>query len=214
MLRLQPQEEILMKKGGKIRQKQKQRQSVNIKNIITIDKRTPTRKKGKPAQKRQSTSPPQQQFQAPGVQYPFINLLRPQSNEPRGVSLTGATAGEANNNVMATIKKTQEITEGKLNTRIDDMQSKLVSDFNQLSHVVVGIHQFLSGYDKDTTQQKQKPKPLEEPQEEQKGEQKGYVVDPTSAEMMERYYKRKKERQQRLADKEVEQPPEMFLGFS
>lgn len=201
MLRLQPEESILMKKGGKIRQKQKQRQSVNIKNIITIDKKTPTRRKGKPAQKRQSTSPPQQQFQAPGVQYPFINLLRPQSNEPRGVTLTGATAGEANNNVMATVRKTQEITEGKLNARIDDMQSKLVSDFNNLSHVVVGIHQFLSTYDK-------------EQKGEQKEEQKGYKIDPKSGEMVARYYKRKEEREKKIAEREQEQPPEMELEFS
>jgi len=205
MLRLQPEESILMKKGGKIRQKQKQRQSVNIKNIITIDKKTPTRRKGKPAQKRQSTSPPQQQFQAPGVQYPFINLLRPQSNEPRGVTLTGATAGEANNNVMATVRKTQEITEGKLNARIDDMQSKLVGDFNKLSHVVVGIHQFLSTYDKE---QKGEQKG------EQKEEQKGYKIDPKSGEMVARYYKRKEEREKKIAEREREQPPEMGLEFS
>jgi hypothetical protein len=214
MLHLQPEESILMKKGGKIKQKQKQkqRQSVNIKNIITIDKKTPTRRKGKTAQKRQSTSPPQQQFQAPGVQYPFINLLRPQSNEPRGVSLTGATAGEANNNVMATVRKAQEITEGKLNTRIDDMQSKLVGDFDSLSRVVVGIHQFLSTYDKDT---KQKPKQLEEKKEEKKEEYSAsgdLIIDGKTT--MERYLERKKIRERRLAEREQAEPPDIGLEYS
>ena len=180
-----PREEaMLMKKGGKIKQKQKQKQTVNIKNIITIDKKTPTRRKGKTAPKRQpQQTPPQTQYLGTGVQYPFINLLRPQSNDTRGVALTGATSAEANNNVMATIRKTQEITEGKLNARIDDMTSTIAGDLNTLGRVVLGIHQFLST---DPIQDKGKRQ-----QEEQDEEQKEHRRDVTDA------YRARKEARER-----------------
>lgn len=158
-----PQEHALMKKGGKIKQKQKQKQSVNIKNIITIDRKPTTRRKAKPAPKRQpQQTPPQTQYLGTGVQYPFINLLRPQSNDTRGVAFTGATATEANNNIMATIRKSQEITEGKLNARIDDMTSTIAGDYNTLSRVVLGIHQFLAT---DPIQEKGKQPPNQEQKE-------------------------------------------------
>ena len=172
MLRF-PEEDMLMKKGGKIRQKQKQKQTVNIKNIITIDKKTPTRRKGKTAPKRQpQQTPPQTQYLGTGVQYPFINLLRPQSNDTRGVSVTSATAGEANNNVMATIRKTQEITEGKLNARIDDMTSTISGHLNTLGRVVLGIHQFLA-----TDPIQDKGKTQQEEQDEERKENRQDVTD-------------------------------------
>jgi hypothetical protein len=120
-----PQEHALMlKRGGKVKHKTKQtrktkgKQAVNIKNIITINRGGGGR--GKPSQPAQpaQTRP---QYQGIGTLLPFLSMLRPQSNDTRSVSVTSATAGEANNNVMDTIRKTQEITESKLNALIDDM---------------------------------------------------------------------------------------------
>lgn len=192
MYRLQPEEEMLMKKGGKIKQKQKQKQSVNIKNIITIDRKTPTRKKTKSAPKRQpQQTPPQTKYLGTGVQYPFINLLRPQSNDTRGVTLTGATATEANNNIMATIRKSQEITEGKLNARIDDMTSTIAKDLK------LGIYQFLASRYKGKPppdQEEGKPKTEEPKTGEQKEEEQGRI------DVTERYLARKAAREARQTE--------------
>ena len=78
------------------------------------------------------------------------------------MALTGATSAEANNNVMATIRKTQEITEGKLNARIDDMQSQLLKQFdNMRTQTVADFNQAIIGAVKDFN---------EEQQDEEKGE--------------------------------------------
>ena len=133
-----PQEHALMlKRGGKVKHKTKQtrktkgKQAVNIKNIITIN-RGGGGGRGKPSQPAQ----PRPQYQGIGTLLPFLSMLRPQSNDTRSVSVTSATAGEANNNVMDTIRKTQEITEGKLNARIDDMGSQFYQDITELTQTV------------------------------------------------------------------------------
>ena len=132
-----PQEHALMlKRGGKVKHKTKQtrktkgKQAVNIKNIITIN-RGGGGGRGKPSQPAQ----PRPQYQGIGTLLPFLSMLRPQSNDTRSVSVTSATAGEANNNVMDTIRKTQEITEGKLNARIDDMEGQLTKDFREIARM-------------------------------------------------------------------------------
>ena len=135
-----PQEHALMlKRGGKVKHKTKQtrktkgKQAVNIKNIITINRGGGGRKPSQPAQ-------PRPQYQGIGTLLPFLSMLRPQSNDTRSVSVTSATAGEANNNVMDTIRKTQEITEGRLNARIDDMGSQIYKDVTELTQTVGTVY--------------------------------------------------------------------------
>ena len=137
-----PQEHALMlKRGGKVKHKTKQtrktkgKQAVNIKNIITIN-RGGGGGRGKPSQPAQ----PRPQYQGIGTLLPFLSMLRPQSNDTRSVSVTSATAGEANNNVMDTIRKSQEITEGKLNARIDDMGSQIYKDVTELTQTVGTVY--------------------------------------------------------------------------
>lgn len=133
-----PEEAMMLKRGGRATTKSKTRrtkgkQAVNIKNIITIN-RGGGGGRGKPSQPAQ---PAQQrpQYQGIGTLLPFLSMLRPQSNDTRSVAVTGATAGEANNNVMDTIRKAQEITEGKLNARIDDMGGQLTKDFREIARM-------------------------------------------------------------------------------
>ena len=134
-----PQEHALMlKRGGKVKHKTKQtrktkgKQAVNIKNIITIN-RGGGGGRGKPSQPAQ----PRPQYQGIGTLLPFLSMLRPQSNDTRSESKLNALIDDmgANNNVMDTIRKTQEITESKLNARIDDMGGKLTKDFREIARM-------------------------------------------------------------------------------
>ena len=102
----------LMKRGRKRKSTTTTRtKGVNIKNIINISRGGGGRRR-----------PP---VSSPAVNYPYANLFRPQLNEPRSTAVTSAISAEQNNNILASFRKTQEISEGKLNAKIDDMGSKL-----------------------------------------------------------------------------------------
>ena len=102
----------LMKRGRKRKSTSTTRtKGVNIKNIINISRGGGGRRR-----------PP---VSSPAVNYPYANLFRPQLNEPRSTAVTSAISAEQNNNILASFRKTQEISEGKLNAKIDDMGSKL-----------------------------------------------------------------------------------------
>ena len=114
MYRIQPYKEDveLMKRGRKKKSTTTTRtKGVNIKNIINISRGGGGRRR-----------PP---VSSPAVNYPYANLFRPQLNEPRSTAVTSAISAEQNNNILASFRKTQEISEGKLNAKIDDMGSKL-----------------------------------------------------------------------------------------
>jgi hypothetical protein len=114
MYRIQPYKEDveLMKRGRKRKSTTTTRsKGVNIKNIINISRGGGGRRR-----------PP---VSSPAVNYPYANLFRPQLNEPRSTAVTSAISAEQNNNILASFRKTQEISEGKLNAKIDDMGSKL-----------------------------------------------------------------------------------------
>jgi hypothetical protein len=103
----------LMKRGRKRKSTTTTRtKGVNIKNIINISRG------GGGGRRRPPVS-------SPAVNYPYANLFRPQLNEPRSTAVTSAISAEQNNNILASFRKTQEISEGKLNAKIDDMGSKL-----------------------------------------------------------------------------------------
>jgi hypothetical protein len=115
MYRIQPYKEDveLMKRGRKKKSTTTTRtKGVNIKNIINISRGGGAGRRRPPA------------F-SPAVNYPYANLFRPQLNEPRSTAVTSAISAEQNNNILASFRKTQEISEGKLNAKIDDMGSKL-----------------------------------------------------------------------------------------
>jgi hypothetical protein len=115
MYRIQPYKEDveLMKRGRKRKSTTTTRsKGVNIKNIINISRG------GGGGRRRPPVS-------SPAVNYPYANLFRPQLNEPRSTAVTSAISAEQNNNILASFRKTQEISEGKLNAKIDDMGSKL-----------------------------------------------------------------------------------------
>lgn len=124
MYRTQPYKEDveLMKRGRKRKAKSKTKpttttrtKGVNIKNIINISRGGGGQRRRPPA------------F-SPAVNVPYSNLFRPQSNEPRSTAVTSASSAEQNNNILASIQKTQEISEGKLRTEIKDLGSMLAEN--------------------------------------------------------------------------------------
>lgn len=118
----------LMKRGGKAKRsvksktiKQKQKQSVVIKNVINIGER---KKKMNKRQKRARTQPQQQQPFIPQAQYPLQRLFQPQQQIYRSVSMSSANASEANNNVSKVVDATQKISDGKVVAEIDNKLEK------------------------------------------------------------------------------------------
>lgn len=109
----------LMKRGGKtMKQKQKQKQSVVIKNVINIGER---KKKMNKRQKRARKQPPQQQQPfIPQAQYPLQRLFQPQQQNYRSVEMSSANASEANNNTSNVVDATQKISSGKVKAEIDN----------------------------------------------------------------------------------------------
>jgi hypothetical protein len=115
----------LMKRGRKRKSTTTTRtKGVNIKNIINISR-------GGGAGRRR---PP---VSSPAVNYPYANLFRPQLNEPRSTAVTSASSGEQNNNILASFRKSQEIAEGKLNAKIDDMGSKLQENIMDMGRYIL-----------------------------------------------------------------------------
>ena len=118
MYKIQPyNEEVeLMKRGRKGKQKKSIRtKGVNITNVINVSRGGGQRRR-----------PP---AFSPAVNVPYSNLFRPQINEPRSVAVTSASSTEQNNNILASIRKSQEISEGKLKAQIDDMGSTIAQNF-------------------------------------------------------------------------------------
>lgn len=127
-----------MKRGGRARktmkQKQKQKQSVVIKNVINIGERKRMNRRQKRARK------PTQQAQPsiPQGQYPLQRLFQPQQQVYRSVQMSSANASEANNNTSNVVDATQKITEGKVNAEIDNKLElnpyrRLLDELNGLS---------------------------------------------------------------------------------
>jgi hypothetical protein len=115
----------LMKRGRKRKSTSTTRtKGVNIKNIINISR-------GGGAGRRR---PP---VSSPAVNYPYANLFRPQINEPRSTAVTSASSGEQNNNILASFRKSQEISEGKLNAKIDDMGSRLEENIMNMGRYIL-----------------------------------------------------------------------------
>jgi hypothetical protein len=126
MYRTQPYKEDveLMKRGRKRKSTTTTRtKGVNIKNIINISRGGGGRRR-----------PP---VSSPAVNYPYANLFRPQINEPRSTAVTSASSGEQNNNILASFRKTQEIAEGKLNAKIDDMGSRLEENIMNMGRYIL-----------------------------------------------------------------------------
>jgi hypothetical protein len=126
MYRTQPYKEDveLMKRGRKRKSTTTTRtKGVNIKNIINISRGGGPRRR-----------PP---VSSPAVNYPYANLFRPQLNEPRSTAVTSAISAEQNNNILASFRKTQEIAEGKLNAKIDDMGSRLEENIMNMGRYIL-----------------------------------------------------------------------------
>ena len=121
MYKIQPYTEgvELMKRGRKGKQKKSIRtKGVNITNVINVSRGGGQRRR-----------PP---ASSPAVNVPYSNLFRPQINEPRSVAVTSASSTEQNNNILASIRKSQEISEGKLKAQIDDMGSTLTKQIDDM----------------------------------------------------------------------------------
>ena len=149
--------DVMMKRGGKARKtmKQKQKQSVVIKNVINIGER---KKKMNKRQKRARTQPQQQQAQPfiPQGQYPLQRLFQPQQQTYRSVSMSSANASEASNNASKVVDATQQISEGKLVAEIDNkLENK---PYRRLLDELNGV----------SMEQKQKLRDLSNDDEEQK----------------------------------------------
>jgi hypothetical protein len=135
--------DAMMKRGGKSKSRKtmKQKQSVVIKNVINIGEK----KRMRPRQRRARKQP--QDGRQPtgggggaggrallnpvGVQFPYQNLFQPQPNNVRSLTMSSANSNEANNNVSALIDKSQQITEGKLLSYINNALS-----FNAVKRMV------------------------------------------------------------------------------
>ena len=127
MYKIQPYTEgvELMKRGRKGKQKKSIRtKGVNITNVINVSRGGGGQRRRPPA------------F-SPAVNVPYSNLFRPQINEPRSTAVTSASSGEQNNNILASFQKTQEITEGKLNAKIDDMGSRLEQNIMNMGRYIL-----------------------------------------------------------------------------
>lgn len=127
MYRSQPYKEDveLMKRGRKRKTTTTTRtKGVNIKNIINISRGGGGQRRRPPA------------F-SPAVNVPFSNLFRPQINEPRSTAVTSASYGEQNNNILASFQKIQEISEGKLNAKIDDLGSRLEDSIMNMGRYIL-----------------------------------------------------------------------------
>lgn len=126
----------LMKRGGKAKtMKQKQKQSVVIKNVINIGER---KKKMNKRQKRARKQPPQQSqpFIPMAIQqsYPSQRLFQPQQQIYRGVVMTSADANEAGNNVSAPVDASQKISDGKVKAEVNNQLSN-----NPFSRLLTGL---------------------------------------------------------------------------
>lgn len=115
----------MMKRGGKARKtiKQKQKQSVVIKNVINIGER---KKRMNKRQKRARTQPQQQQAQPsiPQGQYPLQRLFQPPQQIYRSVSMSSANASEASNNTSKVVDATEKISQGKVVAEINNVLDK------------------------------------------------------------------------------------------
>jgi hypothetical protein len=138
----------LMKRGRKRKSTTTTRsKGVNIKNIINISRGGGGGRRRPPA------------F-SPAVNVPYSNLFRPQLNEPRSTSVTSATYAEQNNNILASFRKSQEISEGKLNAKIDDMGSKLEESIMTMGQMI-NTKSFLQELEQKEQLQPKKPTPEE-----------------------------------------------------
>ena len=111
--------------------KQKQKQSVVIKNVINIGER----KRMRPRQRRARTQPKDGRqatggggmmggaFNPIGVQFPYQKLFQPQPNNLRSLTMSSANSNEASNNVSALIDKSQQISEGRIRSYINNALS-------------------------------------------------------------------------------------------
>jgi hypothetical protein len=138
----------LMKRGRKKKSTTTTRtKGVNIKNIINISRGGGGGRRRPPA------------F-SPAVNVPYSNLFRPQLNEPRSTAVTSASYGEQNNNILASFRKSQEISEGKLNAKIDDMGSKLEESIMTMGQMI-NTKSFLQELEQKEQLQPKKPTPEE-----------------------------------------------------
>lgn len=123
-------EEELMKNGGKARKtmKQKQKQSVVIKNVINIGER---KKRMNKRQKRARKQPQDGRqptagglgagaFNPIGVQFPYQKLFQPQPNNVRSLTMSSANANETSINVSKVADEVQSIVYGKLKNDLND----------------------------------------------------------------------------------------------
>jgi hypothetical protein len=121
----------VMKRGGKARKtmKQKQKQSIVIKNTINIGEK----KRMRPRQRRARTQPKDGRqatggggglgagaFNPIGVQFPYQKLFQAPPNEVRSLTMSSANSNEASNNVSALIDKSQQISEGRIRSYINN----------------------------------------------------------------------------------------------
>ena len=114
--------------------KQKQKQSVVIKNVININERKP-----KPMNRRQKRARKQpvrdgrvptgggavsggNTYLGPGAagQYPMSRLFQVQSNEPRSLTMSSANANETSINVSKVANEVQSIVYGKIKNDLND----------------------------------------------------------------------------------------------
>jgi hypothetical protein len=121
----------LMKRGGKAKKtmKQKQKQSVVIKNVINIGER---KKKMNKRQKRARKQPQDGRqstgggggiggaFNPVGVQFPYQKLFQAPPNQYRSLTMSSANANEASNNTSDIVDATQKIVYGKIKSDLDD----------------------------------------------------------------------------------------------
>lgn len=132
-----------MKRGGKAKKTIKQKQSVVIKNVINIGERKRMNKRQKRARKpamkdgRQATgggggmSGAGALFNPVGVQFPYQKLFQVPPNQVRSLTMSSANSNEASNNVSALIDKSQQISEGRIKSYINN-----ALEFNAIKRMV------------------------------------------------------------------------------
>lgn len=149
-----------LKRGGRIKQKQKQKQSVVIKNVINIGK---AERKRKSKRRRGTQKAPQamQPFIPAGQQFPLQRLFQPQQQVYRSVVMGSSNAGEANNNVSPVIERTQQIQEGRVKAELENkLEAKpyrrLLNELNGVSDTQMKRFQDLTN-DDDRNQEHKSP---------------------------------------------------------
>lgn len=129
-----------LKRGG--RMKQKQKQSVVIKNVINIGKgeRKKKAKRRAGTRRKQPQAMQPQPFIPAGQPFPLQRLFQPQQQVYRSVVMGSSTANEAVNNASPVVERTQQIQEGKVKAELENKLEKstyknLLDELDQVAPV-------------------------------------------------------------------------------